>query len=60
MCTSTRFPEVTPLRNSKAKTIVKALAKFFCFVGAPKTFQSDQGFMSGLFQQDLHELGKAV
>jgi hypothetical protein len=29
MCTSTRFPEAIPLRNIKAKTIVKALTKFF-------------------------------
>ncbi|KAK3089262.1 hypothetical protein FSP39_002191 [Pinctada imbricata] len=59
MCTSTRFPEAIPLRNIKAKTIVKALTKFFSFVGAPKAIQSDQGsnFMSGLFQQVMHELG---
>jgi hypothetical protein len=31
MCTSTRFPEALPLRNIKAKTIVKALTKFFQF-----------------------------
>ena len=29
MCISTRFPEAIPLRNFKAKTIVKALIKFF-------------------------------
>ena len=59
MCTSTRFPEAIPLRNIKAKSIVKALTKFFSFVGAPKAIQSDQGsnFMSGLFQQVMHELG---
>ena len=59
MCTSTRFPEAIPLRNIKAKTIVKALTKFFSFVGVPKAIQSDQGsnFMSGLFQQVMHELG---
>ncbi|KAK3106890.1 hypothetical protein FSP39_002127 [Pinctada imbricata] len=59
MCTSTRFPEAIPLRNIKAKTIVKALTKFFSFVGAPKAIQSDQGsnVMSGLFQQVMHELG---
>ena len=59
MCTSTRFPEAIPLRNIKAKTIVKALTKFFSFVGAPKAIQSDQGsnFMSGLFQQVMHEMG---
>ena len=59
MCTSTRFPEAILLRNIKAKTIVKALTKFFSFVGAPKAIQSDQGsnFMSGLFQQVMHEMG---
>ena len=39
--TSTRFPEAIHLRNIKAKTIVKALTKFFSFVGAPKAIQSD-------------------
>ena len=59
MCTSTRFPEAIPLRNINAKTIVKALTKFFSFVGAPKAIPSDQcsNFMSGLFQQVMHELG---
>ena len=32
MCASTRFPEAIPLRNIKAKTIVKALTKFFCWL----------------------------
>ena len=59
MCTSTRFPEVIPLRNIKTKSIVKSLIKFFTFVGLPKSVQSDQGsnFMSGIFQQVMHELG---
>ena len=59
MCASTRFPEAIPLRNIKTKTIVKALVKFFTFVGLPKSVQSDQGsnFMSGVFQQVMHELG---
>ena len=59
MCTSTRFPEAVPLRNIKTKSIVKALIKFFTFVGLPKSVQSDQGsnFMSGIFQQVMHELG---
>ena len=59
MCASTRFPEAIPLRNIKAKTIVNALVKFFTFVGLPKSIQSDQGsnFMSGIFQQVMHELG---
>ena len=59
MCTSTRFPEAIPLWNIKTKSIVKALIKFFTFVGLPKSDQSDQGsnFMSGIFQQVMHELG---
>ena len=59
MCASTRFPEAIPLRNIKTKTIVKVLVKFFTFVGLPKSVQSDQGsnFMSGIFQQVMHELG---
>ena len=59
MCTSTRFPEAIPLRNIKTKSIVKALIKFFTFVSLPKSVQSDQGsnFMSGIFQQVMHELG---
>ena len=59
MCASTRFPEAIPLRNIKTKIIVKALVKFFTFVGLPKSVQSDQGsnFMSGVFQQVMHELG---
>ena len=59
MCTSTRFPETIPLRNIKTKSIVKALIKFFTFVGLSKSVQSDQrsNFMSGIFQQVMHELG---
>ena len=59
MCASTRFPEAIPLRNIKTKNIVKALVKFFTLVGLPKSVQSDQGsnFMSGIFQQVMHELG---
>ena len=59
MCASTRFPEAIPLRNITTKTIVKALVKFFTFVGLPRSVQSDQGsnFMSGIFQQVMHELG---
>ena len=59
MCTSTRFPEAIPLRNIKTKSIVKALIKFFTFVGLPRSVQSDKGsnFMSGIFQQVMHELG---
>lgn len=59
MCASTRFPEAIPLRNIKARTIVKALTKFFSLVGLPNSIQSDQGsnFMSGIFQQVMNELG---
>ena len=59
MCASIRFPEAIPFRNIKTKTIVKALVKFFTFVGLPKSVQSDQvsNFMSGFFQQVMHELG---
>ena len=59
MCASTRFPKAIPLRNIKNKTIVKALVKFFTFVGLPRSVQSDQGsnLMSGIFQQVIHELG---
>ena len=59
MCASTRFPEAIPLRNIKAKTIVKALTKFFTLVGLPKSIQSDQGsnLTSGLFQEVMYELG---
>ena len=59
MCASAGFPEVIPLRKIKTKTIVRALIKFFTFVGLPKSVQSDQGSncMSGVFQQVMHELG---
>ena len=59
MCASTRFPEAIPFRNIRTKTIMKALVRFFTFVGHPKSVQSDQGskFMSGVFQQVMHELG---
>ena len=33
MCMATRFPEAIPLRKINAKSIVKALIKFFTFVG---------------------------
>ena len=38
MCTSTRFPESIPLRNIKAKTIVKALIMFFYFGWSSKIY----------------------
>ena len=59
ICASTRFPEAIPLRFIMNMTIVKALVKFSTFVGLPRFVQSDQGsnFMSGIFQQVMHELG---
>lgn len=59
MCLSTHFPEAIPLHNIKASSVVKALIRFFTFVGLPKSVQSDQGlnFMSGLFQQVMCQLG---
>ena len=58
MCVATRFLKAIPLRNIKVHTIIKALIKFFTFVGFPKSIQSDQGsnFMSGVFQQMMHQL----
>ena len=55
----TGFQKAIPLTNIKIKDIVKALVKFFTVVGLLKSVQSDQGsnFMSGLFQQVMHELG---
>ena len=58
MYASIRFPEAIPWRNIKAKTIVKALTKFFTLVGLPKSIQPDQGSncTSGLFQKVMYEL----
>ena len=38
---------------------MKALLRFFTFVGLPKSVQSDQGsnFMSGVLQLVMHQLG---
>ena len=59
MCASTRFLDAIPLRNIKTNNIVKVLVTFFTFVGLSKSVLSDQGsnFMSGIFQQVIHELG---
>ena len=59
MCVTTRFPEAVTVRSNKAPTIIKALIKFFTFVGLPRYIQSDQfsNFMSGIFQQVMHQLG---
>ena len=43
MCTSTCFPEAIPLRNIKTKSIVKALIKFFTFVGLQNQFSLIKG-----------------
>ena len=55
VCVSTRFPEAIHLQKINARNIIKELIKFFTRLGLPK----DQGsnFMSGVFQQVLHELG---
>ncbi|XP_071950797.1 uncharacterized protein [Antedon mediterranea] len=62
MCASSRFPEAIPLRRITAKNVVKALVKFFTWVGLPKAVQSDQGsnFMSKIFKQVLEQLGVAL
>ena len=59
MCSTTRFPEVIPIRNIKAKKIVSHLINFFTFVGLPKVIQSDldSNFMSNIFKQVVTELG---
>ena len=59
MCASTRFSEAIPLSDSKAKNIIKTLTKSFSFVDIPLSVQSDHGsnFLSGLYQQIMHELG---
>jgi transposase InsO family protein len=59
MCTSTRFPEAFPLRNIKARTVVKAMTRFFTTFGLPRIVQTDQGsnFTSHHFQEALAKLG---
>ena len=58
MCCVTRYPEAVPLRNITAKTVVKALVKFFSTFGLPTVLQTDQGtnFMSKLFSAVLSNL----
>ena len=58
MCTSTRYPEAIPLRKITTKAIVRALLRFFSFVGLPREIQSDQGsnFMSKAFAKALQSL----
>ncbi|XP_073721145.1 uncharacterized protein [Misgurnus anguillicaudatus] len=56
---ATRFPEVFPLRNIKAKTIAFCLIQFFSRVGIPKEILTDRGtnFTSLLLQQVYQLLG---
>lgn len=58
MCAATRFPEAVPLRNLKAKAVVKELMKFCSTFGLPKVIQTDRGtnFTSRMFEQILKEL----
>lgn len=58
MCAATRFPEAIPLRRITAKTVSKALIKFFTLFGLPRVVQTDQGsnFMSRVFTQVLKQL----
>ncbi len=59
MCVATRFPEAIPLKNITAKSVTKALTKFFTTFGLPKTVQTDQGsnFLSRVFRSSLKALG---
>ncbi|CAM4678617.1 unnamed protein product [Leuciscus chuanchicus] len=58
MCAATRFPEAVPLRNLRAKAVVKELIKFCSTFGLPKVIQTDRGtnFTSKMFEQILKEL----
>ena len=59
MCTATRFSEAVPLRNITARSMFKALLKFFTQYGISRTVQTDQGsnYMSRIFAQVTAELG---
>ncbi|XP_063585832.1 uncharacterized protein LOC134763205 [Penaeus indicus] len=59
MDTATRYPEVYPLKNISASSIVKCLLHFFTSFGIPKEIQCDKGsnFTSDLFQKVLELLG---
>ena len=56
---STRFPEIIPLQNIRAKNIVKALLKYFTTVEFPREIQSNResNFMFTQFKHALDELG---
>ena len=43
MCSAIRYPEAFPLRDIKAKHIVKSLLQLFTRVAIPKVLQTDQG-----------------
>jgi hypothetical protein len=47
MCTATRFLEAIPLKNITAKSVIKALLKFFSWVGLPKHKFHVQCFQPG-------------
>lgn len=53
-----RYPEAVPLRSITAKSVVKALLRFFSIFGFPRVIQTDQGsnFKSCLFRQVLKSL----
>ncbi len=56
---ATRFPEVFPLKNIKAKAVASCLIQFFSRVGIPKEILTDRGtnFMSQFLQQVYQLLG---
>ena len=58
MCSSIRYPEAFPLKDIKAKHVVKHLLQLFTRVGIPKVVQTDQGsnFTSDLMTQVMKEL----
>ncbi len=59
MCDATRFPEAIQLWKITAKSVTKALIKFFFTTfGLPKTIQTDQGwnFLSNIFKNVLKAL----
>lgn len=59
MDTATRYPEVYPLKNISANSIVKCLLHLFTSFGIPKEIQCDKGsnFTSDLLQEVLKGLG---
>lgn len=60
---STRYPEVFPLKNVKARQVASVLLQLFSRVGIPREILTDQGtnFRSDLLKQVYHLLGiKAI